>query len=105
MLSGSISGHQTEAGIATLESSRDSASGLIRLVLQRRANSRLDGIILTLQRQIVDEGKKVEDTDAGWEIRRQEEKTLGLIPAATDANPPLSTRIMTLFGFVSSKLF
>jgi hypothetical protein len=50
--------HEAYAGVTALGNNRDSTWDLIKLVLKQRADSDLDSVILTLQKQTVDRNRK-----------------------------------------------
>ncbi|KAJ2933921.1 hypothetical protein H1R20_g3186, partial [Candolleomyces eurysporus] len=62
--------HTREEATA-LWNSKESAWDLIKLVLKRRADSHIDGVVLKIQKQLVDKGKKFRETDAAQELRRK----------------------------------
>ncbi|KAJ2929180.1 hypothetical protein H1R20_g7918, partial [Candolleomyces eurysporus] len=111
----SASAPQTKAEMTALLNSKESAWDLIRLVLKRRADSHIDGVILTIQKQIVDKSKKLKHTAAAQELRRNLEELLkesgsastqarkdklrALETEAARLRSPLGTRIMGFFGF------
>jgi hypothetical protein len=106
-------GSHTKAEMTALYNSKHSAWDLIRLVLQRRADSHLDGVILTIQKQLVDKSKIPTDSDAAQELRRKlqdllkesgasrKEKLRALAGEAAQLRLSFGTRIMKFLGLVS----
>ncbi|KAJ2930613.1 hypothetical protein H1R20_g6484, partial [Candolleomyces eurysporus] len=97
-------GPHTEAETTALWDTRESAWNLIRLVLTQRAESRIDGAVLNIQKQPVDQGKKLEDTDNAQRLHPRLEALLkgsGSFPAQAlkDKRVPLGTRILSSPGF------
>jgi hypothetical protein len=105
------------AEMTRLKNSKDSAWSLIKLVLERNVDSRIDGVILTIQDQIVDRSRKLKRTDAAQELRRKleellkesgsttsqvrKEKLKSLAAEAAKLRLPLGTRLMKFLGVVS----
>ncbi|RXW13213.1 hypothetical protein EST38_g12641 [Candolleomyces aberdarensis] len=62
--------------MTALLNTQDSALDLIKLILKRRADSHVDGVVLTIQKQLVDKRMKLKHTDAAQELRRKVDKLL-----------------------------
>jgi hypothetical protein len=101
-----------------LNNSPDSAWSVIDTILKRMEDN---GVVLALQRQLVDKGKTLSQTDAAQELRAKilhllqepsthssparKERLEALAREAQELKIPLSKRIQGFFGIVSIVLF